>query len=50
SIKRETKREGEIVDECWIKEHKQEEIIVKDFPEVFSDDLSGLPHVWESEF
>ncbi|GJR12292.1 putative reverse transcriptase domain-containing protein [Tanacetum coccineum] len=29
---------------------KQEEIIVKDFPEVFPDDLSGLPHVRESEF
>ncbi|GJZ63954.1 putative reverse transcriptase domain-containing protein [Tanacetum coccineum] len=30
---------------------KQEEIIVvKDFPEVFPDDLSGLSHVWKIEF
>ncbi|GJX37056.1 putative nucleotidyltransferase, ribonuclease H [Tanacetum coccineum] len=30
---------------------KQEEIImVRDFPEVFSDDLSGLPPLWEIEF
>ncbi|GKG45690.1 hypothetical protein Tco_0498136, partial [Tanacetum coccineum] len=28
------------------KEKKQEEIVVlRDFPEVFPDDLSGLPHV-----
>ncbi|GKG16921.1 hypothetical protein Tco_0361878, partial [Tanacetum coccineum] len=33
------------------KEKKQEEIIVvKDFPEVFSDDLSGLLPVWEIKF
>nr|GEU95412.1 putative reverse transcriptase domain-containing protein [Tanacetum cinerariifolium] len=33
------------------KEKKQEEIVVvKDFPEVFSDDLSGLPPVWEIVF
>ncbi|GKA57911.1 putative reverse transcriptase domain-containing protein [Tanacetum coccineum] len=33
------------------KEKKQEEIVVvKDFPEVFPDDLSGLPLVWEIEF
>ncbi|GJS86732.1 putative reverse transcriptase domain-containing protein [Tanacetum coccineum] len=33
------------------KEKKQEEIIVvKDFPEVFLDDISGLPHVREIEF
>ncbi|GJT92158.1 putative reverse transcriptase domain-containing protein [Tanacetum coccineum] len=33
------------------KEQKQEEIIVvKDFPEVFPNDLSGLPPVWEIEF
>ncbi|GJV30944.1 putative reverse transcriptase domain-containing protein [Tanacetum coccineum] len=33
------------------KEQKQEEIIVvKDFPEVFPDDLSGLSHVREIEF
>ncbi|GKB04844.1 putative reverse transcriptase domain-containing protein [Tanacetum coccineum] len=32
-------------------EKKQEEIVVvRDFPEVFSDDLSGLPPVWEIEF
>ncbi|GJT40452.1 putative reverse transcriptase domain-containing protein [Tanacetum coccineum] len=30
---------------------KQEEIVVvTDFPEVFSDDLSGLPPIWEIEF
>ncbi|GJS68752.1 putative reverse transcriptase domain-containing protein [Tanacetum coccineum] len=30
---------------------KQEEIVVvKDFPEVFSDDLSGISHIWEIEF
>nr|GEY73208.1 hypothetical protein [Tanacetum cinerariifolium] len=30
---------------------KQEEIIVvRDFPKVFSDDLSGLPPLWEIEF
>ncbi|GJU49683.1 putative reverse transcriptase domain-containing protein [Tanacetum coccineum] len=30
---------------------KQEEIVmVKDFPEVFPDDLSGLPPLWEIEF
>ncbi|GJW65385.1 putative reverse transcriptase domain-containing protein [Tanacetum coccineum] len=30
---------------------KQEEIVVvRDFPKVFSDDLSGLPPIWEIEF
>ncbi|GJW15316.1 hypothetical protein Tco_0019449 [Tanacetum coccineum] len=30
---------------------KQEEIVVvRDFPEVFLDDLSGLPPIWEIEF
>ncbi|GJY87211.1 hypothetical protein Tco_0501839 [Tanacetum coccineum] len=33
------------------KEQKQEEImVVRDYPEVFSDDLSGLPHSREIEF
>ncbi|GJZ78107.1 putative reverse transcriptase domain-containing protein [Tanacetum coccineum] len=33
------------------KEKKQEEImVVRNFSEVFSDDLSGLPCVWEIEF
>ncbi|GJY31178.1 putative reverse transcriptase domain-containing protein [Tanacetum coccineum] len=33
------------------KEKKQEEIVVlRDFPEVFPDDLSGLPPVWEIKF
>ncbi|GKE35354.1 hypothetical protein Tco_1454676 [Tanacetum coccineum] len=33
------------------KEKKQEEIVVvRDFPEVFLDDLSGLLPVWEIEF
>ncbi|GKB50629.1 putative reverse transcriptase domain-containing protein [Tanacetum coccineum] len=32
-------------------EKKQEEIVVvRDFPEVFPDDLSGLPHIREIEF
>nr|GEU96521.1 putative reverse transcriptase domain-containing protein [Tanacetum cinerariifolium] len=32
-------------------EKKQVEIVVvKDFPEVFSDDLSGFPPIWEIEF
>ncbi|GJW57993.1 putative reverse transcriptase domain-containing protein [Tanacetum coccineum] len=32
-------------------EKKQEEIVVvRDFPEVFPDDLSGLPPIWEIEF
>ncbi|GJX41537.1 reverse transcriptase domain-containing protein [Tanacetum coccineum] len=32
-------------------EKKQEEIVVvRDFPKVFLDDLSGLPPMWESEF
>ncbi|GKC13725.1 putative reverse transcriptase domain-containing protein, partial [Tanacetum coccineum] len=30
---------------------KQEEIVmVRDFPKVFPDDLSGLPPIWETEF
>ncbi|GKE21289.1 hypothetical protein Tco_1432801, partial [Tanacetum coccineum] len=38
-------------DDRITKEQKQEEIVVvKDFPKVFPDDLSGLPHVWEIEF
>ncbi|GKG33261.1 hypothetical protein Tco_0430771, partial [Tanacetum coccineum] len=33
------------------KEKKQEGIVVvRDFLKVFSDDLSGLPPVWEIEF
>nr|GEV99735.1 retrotransposon protein, putative, Ty3-gypsy subclass [Tanacetum cinerariifolium] len=34
-----------------VKEKKQKEIVVvKDFPEVFSVDLSGLPPIWEIKF
>ncbi|GKB73130.1 putative reverse transcriptase domain-containing protein [Tanacetum coccineum] len=34
-----------------VSDKKQKEIIVvRDFPEVFSDDLSGLPPLWEIEF
>ncbi|GJS53519.1 putative reverse transcriptase domain-containing protein [Tanacetum coccineum] len=34
-----------------IKDKKQEEIVVvRDFPKVFSDDLLGLPPLWEIEF
>ena len=34
-----------------VEEHKLEEIVVvKDFPEVFPDDLSGLPPIREIEF
>ncbi|GJX95732.1 putative reverse transcriptase domain-containing protein [Tanacetum coccineum] len=29
---------------------KEEIIVVRDFPEVFPDDLSGLPPIWEIEF
>nr|GEW65434.1 retrotransposon protein, putative, Ty3-gypsy subclass [Tanacetum cinerariifolium] len=44
SIRRETKRKDEA-------EKEQEKIVVvRDFPEVFPDDLSGLPPVWEIEF
>ncbi|GKC13469.1 putative reverse transcriptase domain-containing protein, partial [Tanacetum coccineum] len=33
------------------KERKQKEVmVVRDFPKVFPDDLSGLPPVWEIEF
>ncbi|GKF62834.1 hypothetical protein Tco_0182888, partial [Tanacetum coccineum] len=33
------------------RDKKQEEIVVvRDFPEVFLDDLSGLPPLWEIEF
>ncbi|GKF43447.1 putative reverse transcriptase domain-containing protein, partial [Tanacetum coccineum] len=36
---------------CHEKEHKQEEMVeVRDFPEVFLDDLSGLPPSREIEF
>ncbi|GKE24146.1 putative reverse transcriptase domain-containing protein, partial [Tanacetum coccineum] len=36
---------------CHEKEKKQEEIVmVRDFPEVFPDDLSGLPPIQEIEF
>ncbi|GJX63170.1 hypothetical protein Tco_0296070 [Tanacetum coccineum] len=32
-------------------EKKQKEVVVvRDFPEVFPDDLSGLPPIWEVEF
>ncbi|GJY02761.1 putative reverse transcriptase domain-containing protein [Tanacetum coccineum] len=35
---------------AWNKDKKQEGItIVRDFPEVFPEDLSGFPHVWEIE-
>ncbi|GJT99150.1 hypothetical protein Tco_1094668 [Tanacetum coccineum] len=33
------------------RDKKQEEmVVVRDFPEVFLDDLSGLPPLWEIEF
>ncbi|GKD76335.1 putative reverse transcriptase domain-containing protein [Tanacetum coccineum] len=36
---------------CHEKEHKQEEmVVVREFPEVFLDDLSGLPHSQEIKF
>ncbi|GJY10694.1 putative reverse transcriptase domain-containing protein [Tanacetum coccineum] len=45
------KKDGEQLMSAKAKEKKQEEIVVvKDFPEVFLDDLSGLPPVWEIEF
>nr|GFD05776.1 putative reverse transcriptase domain-containing protein [Tanacetum cinerariifolium] len=30
--------------------YQEEIVVVREFPEVFSDDLSGLPPVWEIEF
>nr|GEU67149.1 hypothetical protein [Tanacetum cinerariifolium] len=33
-----------------IRKKQEEVVVVKDFPKVFPDDLSGLPHVWEIEF
>ncbi|GJR19066.1 putative reverse transcriptase domain-containing protein [Tanacetum coccineum] len=42
---------AEIICHEKAKEKKQEEIVVvRDFPKVFPDDLSGLPLVWEIEF
>nr|GEU91596.1 reverse transcriptase domain-containing protein [Tanacetum cinerariifolium] len=51
SIRRETKEKMRQLMSAKAKEKKQEEIVVvKDFPEVFPDDLSGLPPVQEIEF
>ncbi|GJV77799.1 putative reverse transcriptase domain-containing protein [Tanacetum coccineum] len=48
--RRETKRQDEAVNSAKANEKKQEEIVVvKDFLEVFLDDLSGLPPVQEIE-
>ncbi|GJW15637.1 hypothetical protein Tco_0019770 [Tanacetum coccineum] len=45
------RKKDEAVQCCLSKEKKQEEIVVvKDFPEVFLDDLSGLPSVQKIEF
>ncbi|GKE20083.1 putative reverse transcriptase domain-containing protein [Tanacetum coccineum] len=47
----ETRREIEIFMGVKAGDKKQEEIVVvRDFPEVFSDDLSGLPPFWEIKF
>ncbi|GJZ09435.1 putative reverse transcriptase domain-containing protein [Tanacetum coccineum] len=51
SIRRETEEKVRQLISARTKEQKQEEIIVvKDFLEVFPDDLSGLRPVWEIEF
>ncbi|GJV80387.1 putative reverse transcriptase domain-containing protein [Tanacetum coccineum] len=43
--------ESKIVDSAKASDKKQEEIVVvRDFPEVFPDDLSGLPPIREIEF
>ncbi|GKD31396.1 putative reverse transcriptase domain-containing protein, partial [Tanacetum coccineum] len=36
----------------WLPRNKKQEeiVVVRDFPEVFPDDLSGLPHIQEIEF
>ncbi|GKC60342.1 putative reverse transcriptase domain-containing protein, partial [Tanacetum coccineum] len=34
----------------WLSKHKEEIIVVRNFPEVFPDDLSGLPPTREIEF
>ncbi|GJU62371.1 putative reverse transcriptase domain-containing protein [Tanacetum coccineum] len=47
----ETEKESEILMGAKAGDKKQEEIVVvRDFPEVFSDDLSGLPPIQEIEF
>ncbi|GJS67425.1 putative reverse transcriptase domain-containing protein [Tanacetum coccineum] len=47
----ETRREGEILMGAKTSDKKQEEIVVvKDFPEVFPDDLSGLQPIREIKF
>ncbi|GKD65152.1 hypothetical protein Tco_1307260, partial [Tanacetum coccineum] len=51
SIRRETRRESEFFIGAKAGDKKQEEIVVvRDFPEVFSDDLSGLPPIGKLSF
>ncbi|GJV57197.1 putative reverse transcriptase domain-containing protein [Tanacetum coccineum] len=50
-VTRETRRKDEALMSARTKEKKQEEIvIVRDFPEVFLEDLSGFPPVREIKF
>nr|GEX44543.1 reverse transcriptase domain-containing protein [Tanacetum cinerariifolium] len=50
-LMRETRRKIRQLTSAKAKEKKEEEIVVvRDFPEVFPDDLSGLPPVLEIEF
>ncbi|GKA19843.1 putative reverse transcriptase domain-containing protein, partial [Tanacetum coccineum] len=47
----ETGRESKALMSAKTSDKKQEEIVaVRDFPELFLDDLSGLPPIWEIEF
>nr|GEY74666.1 hypothetical protein [Tanacetum cinerariifolium] len=51
SIRRETRRERETLMSAKASDKKQGEIVVvRDFPKLFSDDLSGLSHVREIKF
>nr|GEY64945.1 hypothetical protein [Tanacetum cinerariifolium] len=50
-LMRKTRKESETFNETKTRDKKQKEIVVvRDFPEVFLDDLSGLPPLQEIEF
>ncbi|GJV87789.1 putative reverse transcriptase domain-containing protein, partial [Tanacetum coccineum] len=51
SARRKTRREARHLTSAKDKKQKQEEmVVVRDFPKVFPDDLSGLPPIREIEF
>ncbi|GJW47737.1 hypothetical protein Tco_0079383 [Tanacetum coccineum] len=51
SLKRKPEEKARLLMSAKARDKKQEEIVVvKDFPKVFPDDLSGLPPLWEIEF